>query len=130
MTTSTTTHLLGPSVHELLQAYNIHHTGHPDTEVEGLSNIRSLSVQPAPDTSLQAQAGGRQALQDGELTDQGYASRRRVPPYRATKRDHPLSSRPGGLNNAEAALVQAMFVGVYINAVRSPTKLSHEPDWS
>jgi hypothetical protein len=114
MSTSSTTETVSGSVRDLLQAYDVHHTG---TEAEGPSDTqthtRRRQLQPdLPSTSRNAESPPTRD------NPNDVSSRRRVPPYRETSRDHDLSSRPGGRDGTEAAVVQVMFLGVYIQAVR------------
>ncbi len=115
MSTSTTTELLPGNVHQLLQAYNVHHTGQEEDEEAAQATIQQPQASPDPLPTAQPQQtypSGSQGRQDDT-----YSSRRRVPPYRETSRNHALSSRPAGLNQAEAVLVTVMFFGVYLQGV-------------
>ena len=116
MSTSTTTQVLGPTIHEVLQAYNTHHTGHEEPFPP--PQLHHPQVEASEDSSSQ----GPQHDVDREQS-QALATRRRVPPYRRTGREHAYSSRPGGLNWVEEVLVVTLFLGVYVTGV-SPSYLN------
>ena len=117
MSTSTTTQILGGTVHELLQAYNVHHTGHEEQtppapqfhDPQAEAGVHTSEQQEEAQSSVQ-----RHDHQPPELT-----TRRRVPVYRATSRDHALSSRPAGLNYVESLVVVTLFLGVDVIGVSS-----------
>ncbi len=110
MSTSTTTQVFGGTVHELLQAYNVHHTGHEEERPP--THIRH----PRLETSANAPEQEAQLIQHQDQP-RALASRRRVPAYRATSREHALSSRPAGLNYVESTVVVVLFLGVYVIGV-------------
>ncbi|KEF61802.1 uncharacterized protein A1O9_03372 [Exophiala aquamarina CBS 119918] len=113
MSRSSTTETVNPSVHELLQAYNVHHTG-TDEEVR-LAPQPSIRRQQAQLDSPNVYSSNRTSESPpAQIDPNDVSSRRRVPPYRETSRDHDLSLRPGGRDSTEATIVQVMFVGVYI----------------
>lgn len=119
MATSTTTRVSSREIRELLQAYNVHHSGSDEqreqperrgvqvpAQLNPVENRNSTDVQPS--------------VPQGHQND--IASRRRVPPYRQTHRDHTLASRPAGLNLVSAAFTQTVFIGVYITGVRHKSR--------
>lgn len=116
MSTSYTTETVGTSVHDLLQAYNVHHSG-TEEEVgsEAQSDVRRLQPQlNSPSVSSYNRISDSPPAQNNP---DDVSSRRRVPPYRETSRDHDISQRVGGRDSTEAAVVQVMFFGVYIQGV-------------
>ena len=117
MSTSTTTQVFGGTVHELLQAYNVHHTGYEERLPP--QHLLHPRLDTRENDSVQGEARFVQR-QDQPLA---LESRRRVPAYRVTSREHALSSRPAGLNYVESTVVVVLFLGVYINGV-SPSMLS------
>jgi hypothetical protein len=85
---------------DLLHVYAVHQTG---TEVESVAiatetNNETRTLPSHPDWP---------------------SDRRRIPPYRSTTRDYPLSDRPAGTGALDEVIVTAMFAGVYSIAVRS-----------
>jgi len=99
------------SVHELLRAYDVHQTGHDEVNVvqapavatqRPATHIFQQENEPTPATPLRPDEA---------------RIRRRQPPIRPASRDHPLSSRPAGIDGSEAAFVLFMFAGVYVIGV-------------
>lgn len=115
MSTSSRTETVSNSVRDLLQAYNVHHSG-TDDETLLATQSRSRPRQSQPDAPSPSRVSDSPRTQDNP---NDVSSRRRVPPYRETSRDHDISLRPGGRDGTEAAVVQVMFIGVYIQAVGS-----------
>jgi hypothetical protein len=101
-------------LHDVLHTYNIHHTGYEAEEEAAPTVIRELRVQPTFSSSHTHQETPLSAIQGRQSN---VAWRRRIPPYRPVNRDHRLSSRPAGLNAVQAAMNQAVFIGVYIQGV-------------
>ena len=117
MATSSTTETVSTSAHELLQAYNVHHTGTEDEErPEPQSSFRR--PQQSQLDSLAVSSSNRvPEPPPTQIDPNDVSTRRRVPPYRATSRDHDISQRAGGRDSTEAAVVQVMFIGVYMTGV-------------
>ena len=113
MSTSTTTEILPHNVRQLLQAYNVHHTGHEEKE-EAQATLQQPQASSAP--SLTSEPRQTYPSRSQPWHEDVY-SRRRVPPYRETSRSHSLSSRPAGRNQVEAVIVTLMFWGVNITGV-------------
>ena len=105
------------SLRGVLHAYDLHHSGTEDNRPTELLNgqlptqpsIRIPSLQPA-----QQRAGDSLSLGSDP---NAVSTRRRVPPYRETSRNHSLSSRPAGQDAISEVIVPAMFFGVFIQQV-------------
>lgn len=116
MSTSSTTETVGNSVYNLLQAYNVHHSG---TEEEVGSETQSDVRRSQPQLNSSSVSSHNRIADSPptQINPDDVSSRRRVPPYRETSRDHDISQRVGGRDSTEAAVVQVMFFGVYITGV-------------
>jgi hypothetical protein len=90
---------------ELLHAYDIHRSGSEQQRhtTDSYSNVELP-------TSRHVDATEQEHLE--------IDARRGVPAFRPVDPSANWSNRPASYSNAEAALVTAMFVGVYINGVR------------
>jgi hypothetical protein len=121
MSTSTTTveEVGSEQLLDVLQAYRLHHSG---TSEEQSSSLPARRSTPQTDSRIQPLRDEEPSLEDPN----SLSSRRRVPAYRATSREHTLASRPAGLDAASEVMVPAMFLGVYVQMVRSAV---YEP-WS
>lgn len=120
MSTSSRTETTGNSVRDLLQAYNVHHSG---TEEDGTSEAQ-LHAERRRQPQLDAPSASRLSEPPpSQINPDDVSSRRRVPPYRETSRDHDISLRTGGRDGTEAAVVQVMFFGVYIQGVSTVTSV-------
>ncbi|OQV05159.1 hypothetical protein CLAIMM_09943 [Cladophialophora immunda] len=112
MATSTTTQVAqGESIHDVLQACNVHHTGTEEDSPaqEAVHHPRGPINPPANASSTTTQEQHR------EWQVEAYSSRRRVPGYRETNRSV-RSARPAGTSSGEEVIVGAMFLGVWVIA--------------
>lgn len=110
MSASTTTETLPNSVHHLLQAYNVHHSGQEEDQ-EAQATLRLPSALSLPSEPRQTYPSRAQPRHEDVYT------RRCVPPYRETSRTHSLSSRPAGRTVLEAVIVTLIFCGVNVIGV-------------
>jgi hypothetical protein len=118
-TTATTTATdLTREVRDLLQAYEVHHTGFERSSEEDAQHEDPPSqvTGATDDTRVQSQTYASAPLADDSPGDTGYY--RRVPAYRPVATGHTLASRPAGLDTMSAAVVTTMFFGVYLTGVR------------
>ncbi|KAH8799726.1 hypothetical protein F5884DRAFT_115620 [Xylogone sp. PMI_703] len=91
--------LLEPTtIRETLRVYDIHETGHNETIA--IHTTRNLNSTELPIT-----------LSNPNNWPSDW---RRIPPYRASSRTHRVSDRAAGQNSMEAAIVIAMFSGVWM----------------
>ncbi len=109
MSASTTTETLPNSVHHLLQAYNVRHSGYETDQGAQASAPSQLPAGLSFDSEPRQTYPSRAQPWHDELN-----SRRRVPPYRATNRTHSLALRPAGRTASEAVIVSMIFFGVNI----------------
>jgi hypothetical protein len=116
MSPSYTTETVGNSVHNLLQAYNVHHSG-TEEEAESEAQLDVRRSQPQLNSPAASSHNRISDSPPAQNNPDDVSSRRRVPPYRETSRDHDISQRVGGRDSTEAAVVQVMFFGVYITGV-------------
>lgn len=115
MTSSTSTSVLGNEVRDLLQAYNVHHSGSDEQQEEEGDHPELRQAPRIPLATLNVQPIQRSIPQGRRRPD--LETRRRVPPYRQTHREHKLASRPASLDILEGVLIQAAFFGVYVHGV-------------
>lgn len=97
MSVATTT-TVSAGVHELLRAYDLHHTGTGSSEPQHAEMTTRVRRQPESPPSWPS-------------------NRRRMPAYREASRSHNLADRPAGETTAEGVITSIMFLGVYLNAV-------------
>lgn len=108
---TTTVEVENGSLQHVLQAYQLHHSGIADEQ-----RLQLFPRRPAP----HLKPLGLQTVEALTREDQNsLSSRRRIPPYRETSRNHSLSSRPAGLDAASEVIVPAMFFGVFLQQVRT-----------
>jgi hypothetical protein len=99
MSVSTTT-TVSAGVRELLQAYDLHHSGTESSQSQNVEATTHPRRQP-------------------ENRPSWPSNRRRMPPYREASRSHRLADRPAGETTAGGVLITVMFLGVYVDAVSS-----------
>lgn len=120
MATSTTTQVTSSEIRDLVQVYNVHHSGCEEQVEEEELQEQQLRAQF---DSRQTPSSQQFQLSVPEEHQNDITSRRRVPPYRPTHRDHTLASRPAGLTAVSAAFTQTVFLGVYITGVRHKSRV-------
>jgi hypothetical protein len=105
---------------DILQAYKLHHSG--ASEEQPLPQ-QPASRSPSHNNRIQPPRDERSSNEDPN----SISSRRRVPAYRETSRNHSLASRPGGVDSASEFMVPAMFFGVFVQMV-SVVVAKSDPD--